>query len=372
MVLATCRRLLREPNDAEDAFQATFLVLAKKAGAVRRPGRLAGWLHGVALRVAARARAETHRRRARETPLADVPAPAAADGACPADAGRALDEELARLPERYRAPLVLCYLEGHTYAEAARRLGWAAGTVSGRLARARALLRRRLTLRGLSPGVALLVLDLTVGADAAVPEGVVGETVAAVAAGVGRSVGATRGAALAVGVTRAMLMTRVKTAAVVALLALAATGLLGLRVGGAPPAATPPPAAPAAAGAGVAGKKADNRKPPARERSKRMLRWSVDLSTAGKGVTLGDLLPYFGAAVAFPETPEAKRYRVVWDLTRRPVRGEVEDLQRLDRIDWLDGDKKNVRSLAERLGLNPAPDQLIVLFPPYVEDVLLH
>jgi RNA polymerase sigma factor (sigma-70 family) len=154
MVLGVCRRLLRDGPDAEDAFQATFLVLARKTGSIHKQASVGSWLYGVARRVALKARAEAARRR-RHDPRAPAAAPDPAAEAARAELRRLLDEELARLPDKYRAPLVLCYLEGKTNEEAARELGWTKGTVSGRLARARDLLRGRVVRRGLALSAAL-------------------------------------------------------------------------------------------------------------------------------------------------------------------------------------------------------------------------
>jgi RNA polymerase sigma factor (sigma-70 family) len=153
-VLAVCRSLLRDPHEAEDAFQATFLVLARRAGSVWVRDSLAGWLSSVAYRVAARARAVRARRRTRETPLGDRDLASKASG--DDFEGRALlHEELARLPEAYRLPIVLCHLEGRTHDEAAQALGVPVGTVRSRLARGRDRLRDRLVQRGLAPGAAV-------------------------------------------------------------------------------------------------------------------------------------------------------------------------------------------------------------------------
>ena len=144
MVLRVCCRLLDDTNDAEDAFQATFLVLLRQARSIRHKGSLAAWLHGVALRVASRARADSARRRRIERQV--IRQTAERNGEPDRQDLRAMiDLELARLPEKYREPIVLCYLEELTHEGAAERLGWPVGTVRGRLARARDLLRSRLT-----------------------------------------------------------------------------------------------------------------------------------------------------------------------------------------------------------------------------------
>lgn len=145
LVWKVCRGVLRQEADAEDAFQATFLALARKAGSVR-DGCAAGWLHRVALHAALKLRAKAARSAAAELP--DVPAPSGPD---PARA-TAVHEELGRLGDRYRLPVLLCDLEGHTHAEAAKVLGWPVGTVSGRLSRGRDRLRQRLERRGVALG----------------------------------------------------------------------------------------------------------------------------------------------------------------------------------------------------------------------------
>jgi RNA polymerase sigma factor (sigma-70 family) len=155
MVLRVCRSILRDEPDAEDAFQATFVILFRNAGAIRKRESVASWLHGVALRVAGCSRASAARRRVyeRRSALASQTGPAA--GVEP-DLRPLLHEELDRLPERYRVPVVLCYLEGVPCEEAAQRLGWPVGTVKSRLARGRARLRSRLIRRGLAPSAVLV------------------------------------------------------------------------------------------------------------------------------------------------------------------------------------------------------------------------
>jgi RNA polymerase sigma factor (sigma-70 family) len=160
MVLGVCRRVLRDREDAQDAFQVTFLVLARKAGSLARADLLANWLHGVAHRTAAHMRGQAARRAERERQVAAMPAP---PGECPEERREvlaALDEEMAHLPEMYRTLLVLCYLEGRPHHEAAREAGCPAGSVSWRLARAREMLHGRLRRRGLALPAALLAVLL--------------------------------------------------------------------------------------------------------------------------------------------------------------------------------------------------------------------
>lgn len=163
MVLAVCRRLLPQVQDNEDVFQATFLLLARQAGTIRKTESIACWLHGVACRVTANLRRSNLRRRGRGGDLPEVPQPEAHRDVSWSEMQVALDEELERLPERFRAPLVLCYLEGKTRDEAAQQLAWSIDTVRGRLARGRKLLRARLTRRGLTLTSALFAAALGPG-----------------------------------------------------------------------------------------------------------------------------------------------------------------------------------------------------------------
>jgi RNA polymerase sigma factor (sigma-70 family) len=222
MVYGVCRRVLRHPEDTEDAFQAAFLVLARQAAAVRKSDSLGSWLHGVAYRVAANLRRDLARRRSREAVGADPPESAAAAEVSWQDVRVALDEELARLPERFQAPLVLCYLEGKTRDEAARELGWSVGTLRGRLERGRDLLRSRLTRRGLGLSAALLGAALTQDASAAVPATLIGAAAKVAAGAVPPLV-----AALAGGVLRTMFVAKVRTVAVL-LFAVMAIGTAGV------------------------------------------------------------------------------------------------------------------------------------------------
>src|SRR5262249_55480886 len=182
MVLGVCRRLLGDWHDAEEAFQATFLVLAKKAATLARPDSLGNWLHGVAYRTAVKAKARAARRRAYERQAAAM----SATDDSPPEQGRRdlremLDQELSRLPPKYRAPLVLCYLEGKTNVEAARELGCPSGSLSWRLARGRDLLRARLSARS-TPLAALPPVGLlTPHAGEGLPASLIFSTVEAVA-----------------------------------------------------------------------------------------------------------------------------------------------------------------------------------------------
>jgi RNA polymerase sigma factor (sigma-70 family) len=211
LVLGVCRRVLRHGADAEDAFQATFLVLFRRARALDRAGSLANWLYTVAYRVALKTRADAARRREREGRTM------AQARALPeeiwSDLQPVLDEELNRLPARYRAAVVVCYLQGKTNSEAARLLGCPAGTVKSRLSRARDLLRARLARRGVALPAGLLAAVLTGRAAAAVPRGLVRAAVqTTVLAAAGKAAPA---APLADAVLKAMFVTRFRVATAV-------------------------------------------------------------------------------------------------------------------------------------------------------------
>ncbi|QEH34403.1 ECF RNA polymerase sigma factor SigE [Aquisphaera giovannonii] len=171
MVLGVCRRILGPGGDAEDAFQATFLVLLRRARTLRRSEPLGPWLHGVAWRVATRSRADGRRRdqdaarAVRDAISHESPAIAAER----LELKALVDEELGRLPEKYRLPIVLCDLEGMTKESAAARLRWRPGVLRGRLERARLKLRDRLARRGLAPAAAVAIVEAWNAAEAAVP-----------------------------------------------------------------------------------------------------------------------------------------------------------------------------------------------------------
>jgi RNA polymerase sigma factor (sigma-70 family) len=222
MVLGVCRRVAGNLQDAEDAFQATFLLLARRAGAIRRKESLAAWLHGVARRTAQKARRAMLRRQQRERRAARPVDLTGARAAC-GDLEAALEDALLRLPEKYRTALLLCYLQGRSVEEAARELGCPRGTVASRLAQGRVLLRRRLVQRGLtlSEGALVAVL-LSDSSAAAVPTGLARATLKAAALFAGgraaRTVVSPSVAALVAGTLRGMILSKVKMAAVPLLL----------------------------------------------------------------------------------------------------------------------------------------------------------
>ena len=207
MVLGVCRRVLANTHDAEDAFQATFVVLVRRAASIRPREKVGAWLYGVAYRTALQARTAAASRRAKERRTAK---PEAREEEVASDLLPLLDQELSRLPEKYRAPIVLCELEGKTHQEAARRLGWPVGTVSGRLSRAAALLSRRLAryAPALPAGALTTVL----------PTALTGATVRTLAVGAAAPV-----AVLVKGALRAMMLSKIKIGATALLAAVLAT-----------------------------------------------------------------------------------------------------------------------------------------------------
>jgi RNA polymerase sigma factor (sigma-70 family) len=244
MVLGVCRRVLHDFHDAEDAFQATFLVLARKAAAVRKHESVGCWLYGTAYRTAMEARTMSARRRARERPMNDLPHPAV-ESAEAQDWRPLLDREMNLLPEKYRAAIVLCDLEGRSRKDAARLLKVPEGTLSSRLATGRAFVARRLARCGVAlSGGALGMLLAEGGATAQVPAGLVGSTAkVAVLMAAGQVGGVSTTAALLMkGVMKAMLLKklRVVVGAVVVLVALGAVGV-GYQAGGPGSAQAAPP-----------------------------------------------------------------------------------------------------------------------------------
>jgi RNA polymerase sigma factor (sigma-70 family) len=219
LVMAVCQRVLQHTQDSEDAFQATFMVLARKAGQIAWKESVANWLHGVACRISFQIRREKSRRQWREK-AADELAVAGPDPAW-SELKPVLDEELARLPARYRIPLILCCLEGKSRDEAAAQLGWSAGSLKGRLERGRELLRSRLARRGLTLSAALAAtLGAAAGAKAAVPLTLGLETIRAgmaMLAGQPAGIVSTQALTIAQGALHAMIICKLKLAAAVVL-----------------------------------------------------------------------------------------------------------------------------------------------------------
>jgi RNA polymerase sigma factor (sigma-70 family) len=249
MVLGVCRSLLHQEQDAEDAFQATFLVLARKADSIRQHDAVGSWLHGVAYQVARNLLASIRRRRHHEqrTPAMSVPDPLL--DITVRELHRVVTEELQRLPEKYRAALVLCYLEGKTQGQAARELGCSEGVLRGRLNRGRAQLQSRLGRSGLGPSVGVLAGVLPAGRAALRPELAEATVAAALRHAASRVAGELASAQvvrLADGVLKAMLTTKATLAGslVLALSVLVVTVSVFARPAE-PPAEPPAPAAPA-------------------------------------------------------------------------------------------------------------------------------
>ena len=225
MVLTTCRAVLKNEHDVEDAFQATFLVLARKAGSIRGNDALAGWLHRVAYRASVQAGSEAARRRRKEAEASEI---ARMNAPRPdPELGAILHEEVDRLPEAHRLPVVLCDLEGLTYEQAAHHLHWTVPTLRNRLARGRQALKARLTRRGvMAPAIVALLASKV---SAAVPPTLARMTLAAATGGTA-SAGATL---LTHIVSRGILMTQIKlaTTAALAVLALASAGWIAAGTG---------------------------------------------------------------------------------------------------------------------------------------------
>jgi RNA polymerase sigma factor (sigma-70 family) len=248
LVFLVCRQVLGEEHDANDASQATFLILAKQARSIKKPESLGSWLHGVAFRVAGKAKTAAARRRAHERRGAEMAARSEIEwnrsDPCPE-----LHEEINRLPETYRLPLVLCYLEGLTHDQAAQRLGWPVGTVESRLARARDRLRKKLTRRGATPGVTMLsAKSLAEGASSSVPTGWIEATARSATQFAGGKAAATVASAnvafLTQGTLKTMALTQIKLVMAYSLsAALGATGLIALLQA----VSTDPPKSPAVA-----------------------------------------------------------------------------------------------------------------------------
>ncbi len=224
MVLATCRAVLHQEHDVEDAFQATFLVLARKARSVRAGDALGGWLHRVAYRISVQASGEARRRR--EAEISAMTTPSLTPSAPEPDVAPIVHEEVDRLPEKHRLPVVLCDLDGLTYEQAAGQLRWSVPTLRCRLAKARRQLHGRLARRGLTAGAVGAVLAAqAAGAKAAVPAALARSAVAAAGGATSATV-----AALSAAMIRSMAMTKLKTVSTgfLAAIAMASAGVVAI------------------------------------------------------------------------------------------------------------------------------------------------
>ncbi len=227
MVMAVCRRTLKNPGEVDDAFQAAFLILARRPGSVRERDSLGGWLYGVARRVCLISNRAAARRRRHERRAAELRAVEAVIDMSHDDRWAEIYDEIDRLPATYRLPVVLCVLEGRTRAEAAAQLGWTEGSVRGRLSRAKEVLRSRLVRRGFEPAVALAAL-LNERAIAEMVPRVLIERTAYSASRAAAGMVSTSSAALCREVLRTMIMTKLKLGAV----ALLAAGGIGWAIAG--------------------------------------------------------------------------------------------------------------------------------------------
>jgi RNA polymerase sigma factor (sigma-70 family) len=297
MVLGVCRRVLGHAQDVDDAFQATFLVLVQRANSITHEDSVGSWLYGVAHRICVRVKTNTRKRQIRERPITDTPRtldePEGARELRPM-----LDEVLRGLPEKYRAPVVLHYLSGRTIAETARDLGWTEGTVSGRLARARGLLRTRLTRRGVALAAGLAAWGLSRDeAPAAVPTALRDATLAGAMRFAGT--GTSSAAHLAEEVLRSLVRAKVKATATLVV-------VLGVLVGSAALIATRGPASPSFPGPGTAAER------PTSDRGAVAPRRQAGPGTDG----LGDPLP--AGAVARLGTTRGRHARQLTSLALSP------------------------------------------------------
>jgi RNA polymerase sigma factor (sigma-70 family) len=338
MVWGVCRRVLHNHHDAEDAFQATFLVLVRKAGSIAAPQLLANWLYGVAHQTALKARVTTGKRRARERQVTEMSEPAATEQDLWHHLLPLLDQELSRLPDKYRIAIVLCDLEGKTRKDAARQLGVPEGTLAARVSRGRALLAKRLGRHGLTvSGVSLAVGLAQNAASLSAPAAVVSSTITAAAlfaagqAAVGGAVSA-EAITLTEGVLKSMLLTKLKIATTMLLTAALVCSGVGLLCDTLAGAAQAEPAQKAPGdGTTDAPKKEAPREDAPKEAERQKAREAAKLQGTWKAVA---------AEVAGQALPENTARTNVWEIadgtitTKRPNSKEgIEQEVRAFRID---------------------------------------
>jgi hypothetical protein len=301
-----------------------------------------------------------------------MPEPAEAEQDLWCDLRPLLDQELGRLPSAYREVVVLSDLEGKARREVARQLGLPEGTVGSRLARARAMLAKRLTQRGITlSAVALAAVLSQKASPAGVPNSVVDSTIKAVSlltAGQTAGVISAKVVALAEGVVKAMLPNKLKVVAAVLLAVAALGGAMGLVYQ--TQAAERPKALRAT-------EEADEKPPAAKKDEKpnsdsgrrRMLRWQIVFNTKD-GKEYAKQLEALGATLAIP-TKDQSQYRLICDLSKRPVKATVEDISKKDHIFLVETNNDSIRSLSKELGLKETPEQIVVFLPRFIEVELL-
>ena len=337
LVMGVCRRVLANSHDVEDAFQATFLVLVRRAASIRRLESVACFLHGVAHRIAVRAKAGIVRRQRLDRSRPSTPPPDSLREVIANDIRALLDDEIGRLPERCRLPFVLCYLEGKTNEEAARLLDCPAGTVMSRLNKARELLRAQLTRRGLamSAGLVAVMPDAVIAVPPALVQATV-QSAIAVATGVPLKTAATAAVA-----SLASAGLPLKTVGWVVLLAMALVAGVGTAV-----TALAPDDKPAAA------KKDDKADAKTDDLAKLKGNWKLTEQIVGGEASPAEKIRDCTAAfdgetltMAGPGLPKPIRYRVRLDAKAKPSAIDIEALdgptkgQTMAGIYRLDADK---------------------------------
>lgn len=337
LVLSVCTRVLGSAHEAEDAYQATFLVLVRKAGSLRAPESLGPWLYGVAYRTALKAREQTMQRRRREQPLVETASSTGSDDLFWRDLRAVIDEEVNQLPHKPRVAVVLCYFEGKTNEQAAQILGCAPGTIFSRLAWARDRLRQQLIRRGLTLSATALVGFLAENVASASPAIISSKAALAFAAGqmAGTGTVPTPAVTLAEGVLRMMWVTKLKIAVTVLLAISAGSTLTGVLIHRA--LANPP----------LQTITADRDEKPKSDKDALQGTWiPVSAEEGGKKVPEEEIkeaknFEFSGDKVTFPIKGESKEFVYKLDSTKKPKQIDFffSKTEIAEGIYELDGDK---------------------------------
>jgi RNA polymerase sigma factor (sigma-70 family) len=370
MVLHVCLRVAGDLHDAEDAFQAVFLVLARKATTVNPQERLTNWLHGVAFRVALKARCSRIRRQQRNQFLSAPPCDPRTDPLGEVSVRElmtAVDEEIRRLPQSYRLPVILCCFEGHSVEEAARRLGWTQGSVKGRLERGRARLHKRLARRGLTLSAAFAASEISRGAVLAVAvTGLVDSTIRTAMAFMARSIeipvgSSARATALATDVLKGMVLVQLKVPTILLIaVSLFAMGIVarGIRNASVEPALQPETSTDSA-------KDTRSKRSSSLNKSRAAVsRMDADFPVAVKGRVLDPAgKPLAGARLYVGYSvrgyaPYIKPPEHLFRETAYPLRGRTDSDGRFEFVfkqseldaEWLDDSRPTVIAVADRYG----------------------